>query len=361
MRGLLRHGLSLRENSRPNKSYLGSALLGDVGSVGTVTLTLTVNAAVWNRHVDSTAADTPGLVPVVKGNGYGFGRSWLANRAATLAPIAAVGSIFEVADIPSNYSAVVLSPALKFPFPLRDNVILTVGSLAHVHAAQRAHQPQISRQRHVIIKLRSSMYRYGVEPTQAKELIDACHQAGFSVDGLSIHPPIHGSSTEHRQEIENLLAAAEAHGVNSSLPVWVSHVDLDDYRLLRQEFADRSWHLRLGTSLWHGDKSMFTLQADVVDVVAVSAGATVGYRGSSVDRDGYLLMIGCGSAHGVTPLSDGRSPFHFRRRRLELIEAPHMHTSMCFVPHGDQCPQVGDLIDVQRPLTQTAVDDIHWV
>ncbi|MGA0879369.1 MAG: alanine racemase, partial [Ilumatobacteraceae bacterium] len=84
-----------------------------------MTLTLTVDAAVWNRHVDTLAALVPGLVPVVKGNGYGFGRAFLAERAATLSPLMAVGTIHEVSDVPSNYTAVVLTPALDIPFPLR--------------------------------------------------------------------------------------------------------------------------------------------------------------------------------------------------------------------------------------------------
>jgi hypothetical protein len=71
-------------------------------------------------------------------------------------------------------------------------------------------------------------------------------------------------------------------------------------------------------------------------------------------------MVGAGSAHGVAPLADGRSPFHFARTRLELVEAPHMHTSMVLVPDGDPCPRVGDRVDVQRPLISTLVDELEW-
>jgi hypothetical protein len=35
-----------------------------------------------------------------------------------------------------------------------------------------------------------------------------------------------------------------------------------------------------------------------------------------------------------------------------------MHTSMCFVATGSPCPEVGDVVDVQHPLTQTLVDRI---
>lgn len=335
----------------PNRTTRSNRL----GNVERVTLTLTVDAAVWNRHVDTLAARVPGLVPVVKGNGYGFGRAWLAERAATLAPLMAVGTIHEVADVPSNYSAVVLTPALDIPFPLRDNVVLTVGSDEHARAA--ADRPG----RRVLIKVRSSMHRYGIEVDRSSALVMRCNDLGLQIAGYSIHPPLAGSSADHRHEIERLVDALDAAGADPTAPIWVSHVDVEDYLALRAARPSHHWHLRLGTALWHGDKAMFALRSEVVDRIAVTAGTTVGYRGTAVPGDGHLVMVGCGSAHGVAPLADGRSPFHFERRRLDLIEPPHMHTSMCFVAEGDAVPMVGDPVDVQRPLTMTTVDCIHWI
>jgi hypothetical protein len=43
-------------------------------SVTGVTITLTVRTAPWRAHVAQLANAVDGLVPVVKGNGYGFGR-----------------------------------------------------------------------------------------------------------------------------------------------------------------------------------------------------------------------------------------------------------------------------------------------
>ncbi len=42
-------------------------------------LTLTVDRARWQAHVAAVRAAHPGLVPVVKGNGYGFGRTFLVD------------------------------------------------------------------------------------------------------------------------------------------------------------------------------------------------------------------------------------------------------------------------------------------
>ena len=49
-----------------------------------MTLTLHVDGARWRANQASVLADTPGLVPVIKGNGYGFGRARLAAQAAEL-------------------------------------------------------------------------------------------------------------------------------------------------------------------------------------------------------------------------------------------------------------------------------------
>ena len=72
-------------------------------------------------------------------------------------------------------------------------------------------------------------------------------------------------------------------------------------------------------------------------------------------------MIGAGTANGVAPLAGERSPFHFDRTRLNLLEAPHMHTSMVFVPAGEHCPVTGDWVDLQRPLTMTSSDELRWI
>lgn len=298
------------------------------------------------------AARIDGLVPVVKGNGYGLGRDWLADRASLISPAMAVGTVFEVDSVPSNYTAFVLTPTLSVPDDLRANAILTVGSFTHVEAAARSNHV---RQRRVLVKIRSSMNRYGVDVSNVDTVVRACHGADLDVVGLSFHPPLTGSSTDHLREIEDMIAR-----VDSSLPIHVSHLEEQDYASLQTTHPDRRFFLRLGTSLWHGDRSEFTLTADVLDVHRIGSDSTAGYRSIPVTRGSRLIVIGCGSTHGVSSLPDGRSPFHFARQRLDLLEPPHMHSSMCIVSTDQPCPDVGESVDVQRPLTTTAVDTVHW-
>ena len=314
-------------------------------------LVLTVNTDSWNRQVDALATSVTGLVPVVKGNGYGFGRDWLATRASDLSPTIAVGTIFEVSSVPAQCTPIVLTPSLDIPAGLRDDAILTVGSMAHIEALAST-----NKSRQVVIKIRSSMNRYGAAAHDVAELLQQCRATNLRVRGVSIHPPLTGTSADHVREIENLLSR-----IDPSLPAWVSHVDPQDFADLQSRHPERQWFLRLGTSLWHGDKTTLQLTADVIETVAVTSRQKVGYHGVEISQNGTSVMVGCGSAHGVAPLADGLSPFHFSRQRIQLVEPPHMHTSMCFIPSGQVTPVVGDRVDVQRPLITTDADRIDWV
>src|SRR5690606_620422 len=92
-----------------------------------MTLTLTVDGARWRDHLLEVAASTPGIVPVAKGNGYGFGvgrlarrAQWLAERGAaqgeTWADVLAVGTYDELAEVADRYagSLLVLTPWRPF-------------------------------------------------------------------------------------------------------------------------------------------------------------------------------------------------------------------------------------------------------
>lgn len=312
-----------------------------------------------------TAAAFPGLVPVVKGNGYGFGRSRLARLASETfmsdagAPtILAVGTVHEVADLPDDVTPLVLTPAVgtageaAVPPDLRRDTVLTVGADHHVDAlADCGWTGQ------VVLKSVSSMRRYGTDDLAG--LLTRCTDAGLDPIGAALHLPLAGSTDDHVAEIEHWFATADAH-LPTGLTLDLSHLDATSYARLRTTYAHRPLRIRLGTSLWHGDKSFLHLGASVVDVHPVGAGDRLGYRATACPVDGHVVLVAAGSAHGVQPLDGGLSPFHFARTRLALLEPPHMHTSMVIVPDGDPLPQPGDLLDLQRPLIVTQVDEVVW-
>ncbi len=305
-----------------------------------VTIRLTVDRDRWWQHATDVAAAVEGLVPVVKGNGYGFGRANLAIAASRLSPIIAVGTVDELDGLPDDVTAVVLTPTLTAP--TSTDPVLTVGSHHHIDALAGWGG-------RVIVKLTSPMRRYGGPVS----LVSEAQRLGLRTVGVAIHPPLAGSDEDRLGFITEQLPH-----IDPTLDVWLSHLSPGAYELLPDTHR---YKLRIGTYLWHGDRESIRLEANVLDTRPAEAGSTAGYHLRTIDADSTIIMIGAGSAAGVAPLADGRSPFHFARRRLELVEPPHMHTSMALVPYGEPCPAVGDWVDLQRPLTMTSADELRWI
>jgi alanine racemase len=315
-----------------------------------MTLRLVVDQSAWNAHVQDVASALHPVVPVVKGNGYGFGRSHLMGRATELSNEVAVGTVYELADVPQNTIPIVLTPVDNgCTVDLRPDAIYTVGSVHHVATLR-----SLGFEGRVIVKLRSRMQRYGVEPDALDGVTESITKAGWAIHGWSIHPPLSSTSTDHVQEI-----ASWANDLEDDLPIYVSHVDRDGLDDLRGRFPRHEFRARSGTTLWLGDKSMLKLEANVVDTRA-TRGGLAGYRQVAVPGDGSIVLVGCGTAHGIFERPDGLSPFHFQRTRLHLLESPHMHTSMVFIPEGAEVPLVGEWIDVQQSMTRALVDTITW-
>jgi len=313
---------------------------------------LAVQEKQWQAHVQQTASRMPDIVPVVKGNGYGFRRWNLMAVAGQLSHEIAVGTVYEARDLPSHARAIVLTPTLTAPpSNMSPNTILTVASLHHVVALERFHWTG-----DVIIKLRSSMHRYGVSHADLPQLIEACRTSHLNVCGFSIHPPL---QSDMKNRVKEIHAWLERLPVDQ--PVYVSHLDANAYATVRQMFSDRKIKIRMGTWLWHGDKSMMHLSADIVDHHSVEPGEHAGYRQIPITNPGEVVMVGAGTAHGVALLDNGRSPFHYQKQRLNLLEPPHMHTSMLLVARGRPIPAIGEWIDLQQPLTRIQVDLLQWV
>jgi alanine racemase len=329
-----------------------------------MTVRLTVPRAEWQAHLAAAAAGYgPGLVPVVKGNGYGFGRPVLHDLAASIADdvvepgTVCVGTVHELHDVPIEMTPVVLTPVLTpalTPPPGR-RAVLTVGSIDHVRALD-------GWQGRVIVKLASSMRRYGASVVELPALLQTVAAAQLTVHGFGLHLPFAGDDAARLAEIEEWLPH-----LPPTSPLWVSHLGHASFAALRTAHPDRRFLIRVGTALWHGVPrgEFLRLSADVLGAQRVKAGDTAGYFHTRVPVDGTLIAVGAGSTNGIAALADAdptrRSPFHFARQRMPLLERPHMHTSMVIVPDGQPCPQVGEWLDVQWPLTTTAIDELEWI
>ena len=314
-----------------------------------MTLRLTVESGAWNTHVRSVVSDLVEVLPVVKGNGYGFGRSKLIEHARVVSRDVAVGSIHELLEVPHDLRPFVLTPVgVGIEDIPRADAVLTVASRRDLDVLAMLHVSNP-----VVIKVESSMHRYGVDVADATNLRRVAETAGHRVVAWSVHLPLSGSDDSRVHE-----AIAIARELGDDLPLHLSHIGAA-VRQVRASVAHRVV-VRTGTHLWLGDKSMFGLHADVI-AVRPAAFSTAGYRAATIPAapGTQLVMVGCGSAHGVGRLDDGQSPFHFARKRLDMLEAPHMHTTMLSVATSP-CPQPGDWVDVQQPLTRVHPDQVVW-
>lgn len=184
-----------------------------------MTLRLSVDEKAWGDHVRRTVLALGDVMPVVKGNGYGFGRSVLMPHAAAIARDVAVGSVYELVDVPDAMRPFVLTPVgvgvdAAIGNTVRRDAVLTV---AAPHDLQQL--GRIGARNSVVVKLQSSMHRYGVELSGATALRTQAERLGHEVVAWSVHLPLAGSDTERVAEIASI-----ASGLSTDIPLHVSHV-----------------------------------------------------------------------------------------------------------------------------------------
>lgn len=339
-------------------------------------LTLKIERALWEAHQRSLREEVPGLVPVAKGNGYGFGLELLAEQSGRLGlPVIAVGIAQEVPRVRAGGwvgDVVVLNPWRPFDdaaVALLDDpaVITTVSRTADLRALAAARPGT-----RVIVEIETSMHRHGLDPSTVSD----GDLAGLTVEGWAVHLPATGSLPEARTLAAAGLAVREA-------PVWVSHLSAADYRSLAAELNVPA-RMRVGTRLWLGEPAAHHTVASVLDVHRVERGEPFGYHQVRAPRDGHLVVVAGGTAHGVAlaapvPLRSLRqravtvaegvldamgrslSPFELGGRKRAFAEPPHMHSSMLFVPGPDPMVQVGDEVPVTTRMTTVSADEIRWL
>jgi hypothetical protein len=339
-------------------------------------LTLYVDGPRWRAHLTATLTASPGLIPVAKGNGYGFGLGRLARRAEWLhADTLAVGAYREVADVERRFGGdiLVLEPWRPFlpDVPYGARIIHTVSRATDlVELAAATTRPR------VVLEGLTSMCRYGFAlPDLAAigaQVANGRAAPGVRLVGHALHLPLGGG---HLAEVEEWLAAAPA------AHWYVSHLGADELAELRHRHPGTTFRPRVGTALWLGDRSFLSPRATVLDVHPVSRGERVGYRQRPIPRDGCLVVAAGGTSHGIAleapaaaasarqravSLARGGldaagralSPYLIDGKRRWFVEPPHMQVSMLFLPAGATVPTPGDEVSVQVRNTTTNFDRV---
>jgi alanine racemase len=341
---------------------------------------LDVDAARWRRGLTTLAQTTPGLVPVIKGNGYGLGRDLLANEATTLGlDTIAVGTYAEVPAALAAFAGdvMVLTPWRPFftDVVTDDRVIHTLGRVDDV-AALAGMAPGAR----IILEGETSMARHGFD---RHELAAAVAVLGdLQVEGFAIHLPMgaNGGRGGNYTEAESWAAALEASQVDATT-LYVSHLTAGEVGALSARRPHLDIRPRIGTALWLGDLGALSVRATVLDSHLVARGEHVGYRQRAMPRDGRLLVIAGGTSHGIgleapkaaagvlqrgKTLAKGSleaagfslSPFTIDGKQRWFAEPPHMQASMVFLPTSATAPAVGERVDVAVRFTTATFDAV---
>ncbi|MDT0455635.1 MULTISPECIES: alanine racemase [unclassified Streptomyces] len=336
-------------------------------------LTLYVDTARWRAHQQSVLQQFPGLVPVCKGNGYGFGHERLADEATRLgADILAVGTTYEAARIKDFFSGdlLVLTPFRhgEEPVPLPDRAIRSVSSVEGVGGLVGAR---------VVIEVMSSMKRHGVKPEDLPKLAAAIED--IRLEGFALHLPL--DRADGSDAVEEVIGWMDRLR-NARLPLhtmFVSHLKADELARLQQQFPQTRFRARIGTRLWLGDHEATEYRGSVLDVTKVAKGERFGYRQQKAASDGYLVVVAGGTSHGVglespkalhgvMPRAKGvaraglatvnrnLAPYVWAGKQRWFAEPPHMQVSILFVPGDAPQPQVGEELVAHLRHTTTQFD-----
>lgn len=341
-------------------------------------LTLTIDSTRWHDHLRALAERVPGLVPVAKGNGYGFGLKMLADETTRLGiERLAVGTPSEAAQIKEFFDG--------------DIVILLPWEPNDPHAVEQARDPRVivtvsrltdleilanlgGEKPRVLVEVLTSMRRHGLFPDDL-EAVDTWRDY-LAIEGWTIHLPMRGEG--NRAEADKLGRAAlqvlEA-------PLWLSHLPTHDYLEMSARLGDDMARLRMGTQLWLGDPKAMEVTATVLDVHPIKRGQRVGYWQRPAVSDGYLVVVSGGTANGIgleAPTSAktlkaravslatgaleaaGRalSPYTILGEKRWFAEPPHMQSSLLVLPAKIDPPNVGDEIPVDVRNTVATFDQI---
>jgi hypothetical protein len=384
-----------------------------------MSFTLRVAGERWRTHTESVRkevsnASRSAFVPVIKGDGYGLGQTFLAQEAMRLdVDTVCVGTVFEVDSIAAvtRGDIVVLEP-----FEVRD----AAAAAEWWRLGQRLYAGRVIRgvanvdslialstsegSARIVLEAQTSMHRFGFSESV---LLTALHDervrhalatGRLFIEGLTLHLPMvqpvdeiapRGvtDGTARAREVMRWAGLWQAetavwsgHGAPANV-VWVSHLDEAELIVIARSLDDTTLRCRIGSRLWLGDRKALVASGTVLAVHPLATGTHVGYRQRTGPKDGTLVVVSGGTAHGIgltapTPAASMRqrivtagtgaldaagralSPFTWAKKQRWFAEPPHQHHSMIWLPHDCVLPQIGDQLSADVRFTTSHFDAV---
>jgi hypothetical protein len=342
---------------------------------------LVVDTARWRAHLDDFAARVPGLVPVIKGNGYGLGRDVLVAEAARLdVPMLAVGTYDEVVGALDGFTGDVLVMTPWRPYLSGPGMEVAVASPRVIHTISRLEDIDLLVKRagegvRVVIEGETSMARHGFDRHELAAV--AAASTPLMTEGFGIHLPLMPDNLREADAWAGRLLTSQL----DTTTFYVSHLTPTELDALRDRRSELDLRPRIGTSLWLGQLDSFDVRSTVLDVHQVTRGERTGYRQRPAPRDGYLLVLAGGTSHGLgleapraagSPVDRAKrvarggleaagytlSPFVVGGKQRWFAEPPHMQVSLVFLPAAVEPPAPGDTVGAAVRYTTTTFDQV---
>ena len=374
-----------------------------------MTFSLNVNATKFRGHLvsvmNSYATAGAELVPVIKGNGYGFGRGVLASEAARLGSNRiAIGTVWELGQSLADFAGEILvlepfnssdtSAVAQWREHLEhnaDRIIVTVSNvdLAAVRAAGA---------KNIYLEGKTSLSRFGILHLDMQSIENF---NDLKVQGLSLHLPIvqpaikvdatteissafNGATlSKSMTETWNWIVLYQELATKFALPkhLSLSHITESQLKSLKKMMQsynfDMEIEVRVGTKLWLGETSALQATGTVLQIHELMNSRTVGYQQTNSGNNKRLIVVSGGTAHGVAmaapstasslrkkgvAIAEGfsqaigkvRSPFSFKGKNLDFVEPPHMQVSMLW--SNDMKIAVGDNLNCNVRNTTSNFD-----
>lgn len=377
-----------------------------------MTFSLNVNTGKFRGHLvsimNSYATSGAELVPVIKGNGYGFGRGLLASEAARLGSNRiAIGTVWELGQSLADFAGEILvlepfnssdtSAVAQWRTHLEhnaDRIIVTVSNvdLAAVRSAGA---------KNIYLEGKTSLSRFGILHHDMQSIANF---SDLNVLGLSLHLPIVQPATKVDATIEissafngatlsksmtetwNWIVLYQELAIKLSLPkhLSLSHVTDDQVKSLKKMMQSYNFDLaievRVGTKLWLGEPSALQAAGTVLQIHEITHKQAVGYQQTETGNNKRLVIVSGGTAHGVAmaapsnagslrkkgvAIAEGfsqaigkvRSPFSYNGKNLDFVEPPHMQVSMLW--SNDMTISVGDSLNCNVRNTTSNFDCVQ--
>ena len=376
-----------------------------------MTFSLNVDAPMFRSHLvsvmNSYATAGAELVPVVKGNGYGFGRQELAGEASRLGcNRIAIGTVWELGQTLNDFAGEIL---VLEPFNSSDESAISQWRQHLEHSADRIivmvsdsnlATVRSAGAKNIYLEGKTSLSRFGILHFDMQSLPNF---DGLKVLGLSLHLPIaqpaikvdptteisaafNGATlSQSMTETWNWIVLYEELSTKFSLPkrVSLSHVTEKQIHSLKEMMQSYNFTLeievRMGTRLWLGEPSALRASGTILQIHEIEHRQSVGYQQIDSGNNKRLIVVSGGTAHGVAmaapsnasslrkrgiAIAEGisqaigkvRSPFSYHGKNLDFVEPPHMHVSMLWSDDPTLC--VGDSLDCNVRNTTTNFDSV---